>query len=250
VFFGRLRFANTAIIDGIENPCTAGTAMKVFRPLLIAGLMLTHLAAHATSFDCNRGHSLTEKMICNDPALSKLDDTLGQLYWKARRRVTNRRAFLTDSDSKWTWREENCRDAACLDKWYTTRIDELQRLIESMQTGTGQAVVAASSALPAVAPAAAAKDPAASAPMPETPAPRSPAKRSLAAARPLEATLLQCTAANPGLVVNDQCSTVLKQSGNQWKYQPRGGDWFCGVATLAQPSANAQVDAAQSDGDQ
>jgi uncharacterized protein len=43
-------------------------------------------------------------VICNDPALSKLDNTLGQLYWKARRRVGNRRAFLTDSDSKWARR--------------------------------------------------------------------------------------------------------------------------------------------------
>ena len=110
--------------------------MKIFRPIFVAALMLTHLPAHATSFDCTRGRSLTERMICNDPALSKLDDTLGQLYWKARRRVVNRRAFLTDSDSKWAWREANCRDAACLGTWYATRIEELQRLIESMQTGT------------------------------------------------------------------------------------------------------------------
>jgi Uncharacterized protein conserved in bacteria, putative lipoprotein len=110
--------------------------MTVIRPLLIAALMLAHPVAHATSFDCNRGRSLTEKMICNDPALSKLDDTLGQLYWKARRRVSNRRAFLTDSDSKWAWREANCRDAACLGTWYATRIEELQTLIEGMQPGT------------------------------------------------------------------------------------------------------------------
>jgi uncharacterized protein len=70
-------------------------------------------------------------VICNDPALSKLDNTLGQLYWKARRRVGNRRAFLTDSDSKWAWREANCRDAACLGTWYATRIEELQKLIDS-----------------------------------------------------------------------------------------------------------------------
>ncbi|SDQ67714.1 Uncharacterized protein YPO0702 [Paraburkholderia fungorum] len=204
--------------------------MKIFRPLLIAGLMLTHLAAHATSFDCNRGRSLTEKIICNDPALSKLDDTLGQLYWKARRRVINRRAFLTDSDSKWSWREENCRDAACLGTWYATRIDQLQRLIESMQTGEA-------AEQPEV-------QPIRTQPSPE---PAIQRKTSLATARPIEAALLQCTAANPGLVVNDQCSTVLKQAGagGQWKYQPRGGDWFCGVATLPQPSMQTQVDAAQ-----
>jgi uncharacterized protein len=210
--------------------------MKIFRPLLLAGLMLAHLAAHATSFDCNRGHSLTEKIICNDPALSKLDDTLGQLYWKARRRVINRRAFLSDSDSKWTWREENCRDAACLGTWYATRIDQLQRLIDSMLT-----------AEPGVRPDVR-TDVQTDAQSIKTPASSEPATRRkplLATARPVETALLQCTAANPGLAVNDQCSTVLRQAGNQWKYQPRGGDWFCGVATLAQPSMQTQVDAAQ-----
>jgi uncharacterized protein len=203
--------------------------MKIFRPLLIAGLLLTHLAAHATSFDCNRGRSLTEKIICNDPALSKLDDTLGQLYWKARRRVINRRAFLSDSDSKWTWREENCRDAACLGTWYATRIDQLQRLIESMQTGEQPEVRQDVQPITT----------------PPSPEPAIQRKTSLATAHPIETALLQCTAANPGLVVNDQCSTVLRQTGNQWKYQPRGGDWFCGVATLTQPSMQTQVDAAQ-----
>jgi uncharacterized protein len=79
--------------------------------------MLSHLPAHANSFDCNRGRSLTERMICNDPALSKLDDTPGQLYWKAWRRVINGRAFLTDSDSKWAreanWRDRRVEDVGC-----------------------------------------------------------------------------------------------------------------------------------------
>lgn len=85
--------------------------MNLFRSLLIAGLLLAHPCANATSFDCQRGRSPTERMICGDPALSTLDDTLGQLYWKARRRVTARRAFIDDSDSKWAWREANCREA-------------------------------------------------------------------------------------------------------------------------------------------
>ena len=170
--------------------------MKIIRPILLtAALMLTYLPAHATSFDCNKGRSLTEKMICSDPALSKLDDALGQLYWKARRRVVNRRAFLNDSDSKWAWREANCRDAACLGAWYATRIDELRRLIESMQSGTTG--------------------------VPAEPLPLQQA----------ETVVLQCTAANPGIVVNEQCSTVIKQNAH-WRYEPHGGDWFCGLAMV------------------
>ncbi|MFM0630134.1 lysozyme inhibitor LprI family protein [Paraburkholderia xenovorans] len=192
--------------------------MTRIRPLLIAALMLAHPFAHATSFDCNGGRSLTEKMICNDPALSKLDDTLGQLYWKARRRVTNRRAFLTDSDSKWAWREANCRDAACLGTWYATRIEELRKLIDSMQAGTP---------LPSATPV-------------EPDTRRSPL---MAPAQSTEVAMRQCTAANPGIVVNEQCSTVLRETRGQWKHRPHGGDWFCGVAMLA--PAEMQADAAQ-----
>ncbi|MFM0500553.1 lysozyme inhibitor LprI family protein [Paraburkholderia caffeinilytica] len=182
--------------------------MKIFRLMLVAALMLSTLPAQATSFDCTRGRSLTERMICNDPALSKLDDTLGQLYWKARRQVINRRAFLTDSDSKWAWREANCRDAACLGTWYATRIEELQRLIESMRTGTADA--------------------------PDAPGEADTRRKAVRPAlQQTETAMLRCTAADPGIVVNDSCPTVIKANHNPWKYQPHGGDWFCGLAMLA-----------------
>ena len=200
--------------------------MKVIRPLLIAGLMLAHQAAYATSFDCHKGRSLTEKMICNDLALSRLDDTLGQLYWRARRRVANRRAFLDDSDSKWAWRETTCRDTACLATWYATRIDELQRLIDSMQTGTPPAPLVTPSPDPLVAA-----------------EPDGRRKPPLTLAPAAATALLECTAANPGPVTNEQCSTVLGQTGKSWKYEPRGGEWFCGVAMLA--PAQMQANAAQ-----
>ncbi|WP_429302999.1 lysozyme inhibitor LprI family protein [Paraburkholderia sp. GAS199] len=191
--------------------------MKMLRPLLIAALMFTHLPAHATSFDCTKGRSLTERMICNDPGLSKLDDTLGQLYWKARRRVVNRRAFLTDSDSKWAWREANCRDETCLGTWYASRIDELKRLIQAMQTGTPARTVDGTSAVTPADPDEARKTP--------LPAP---------ALQQLETAMLQCTASNPGIELHDQCSTVIKQK-SQWEYKPHGGDWFCGLAMLDAP---------------
>ncbi|WP_233804287.1 lysozyme inhibitor LprI family protein [Paraburkholderia sp. HP33-1] len=170
--------------------------MNLFRPLLIAGLLLAHPYANATSFDCQRGRSPTERMICGDSALSTLDDTLGQLYWKARRRVAQRRAFIDDSDSKWAWREANCRDATCLRTWYETRIDELQRLLASLPGG------ARHSASPAADP-------------------------------EVDPSSLQCTAAKPGLIINEQCASVIGQSGKQWKYQPSDAEWFCGVASLA-----------------
>jgi hypothetical protein len=43
----------------------------------------------------------------------------------------------------------------------------------------------------------------------------------------------QCTAANPGIVVNEQCSTVFEETGARWQHRPHSGDWFCEVAMLA-----------------
>ncbi|PQV53202.1 lysozyme inhibitor LprI family protein [Paraburkholderia sp. BL21I4N1] len=204
--------------------------MKTLRPCLIAALILVGMSAHATSFDCNKGRSLTERMICNDPALSTLDDTLGRLYWKARRRVVNRRAFLNDSDSKWAWREANCRDAACLSTWYATRIEELQVLNASLQAGTQPALTSLAASAMQTAPAAAT----ASTNQHTPPLPPAPGTAT---------AMLECTAANPGIVVNEQCSTVLRENGSRWKYKPHGGDWFCGVAML-EPAATTEVAAA------
>jgi hypothetical protein len=128
--------------------------------------------------------------------------------------VINRRAFLTDSDSKWAWREANCRDAACLGASYATRIGELQRLIESMRTGTLDG--------------------------PDVPAePGTQRKAVMPARQQTETAMFRCTAANSGIVVNDQCSTVIKENTGRWKYQPHGGDWFCGLAMLVPVKAGS-----------
>ncbi|MDE1183877.1 hypothetical protein [Paraburkholderia sp.] len=103
--------------------------MKTFRYILVSGVLLNAFAAHAASFDCARGHSAAERVICHDAALSSLDDQLGKLYRQARRTAPNRRAFTADSDAKWAWREANCTDAACLTTWYTGRIADLQKLV-------------------------------------------------------------------------------------------------------------------------
>nr|WKF56507.1 hypothetical protein HUO10_000965 [Paraburkholderia busanensis] len=203
--------------------------MNHLRPCLIPSLVVTlwlasaSVNARAASFDCGKGRSSTEQMICHDPALSALDDTLGQLYWKARRRAVNRRAFIVDSDSKWAWREANCRDAACLQTWYATRIEELRRASEGAAEVANTAGVELDTE-------------AAKAPVPiirDKPArPRS--ARALSAAT----TPLECTASNLGIAISEQCATVIKGS-NPWHYTAHNGDWFCGIATL--PAAAAEV---------
>jgi len=217
--------------------------MKIFRTATLASLLLIHLPAHATSFDCNKGRSVPEQLICHRADLSTLDDLLGKLYRQARRAVANPKAFRADSDSKWAWREANCSDEACLKTWYTGRIEELQRLLASLPQG----------------------GPAAQPDKPDQPAPgshelsRDPDRRAIAHAQPdagkadtadaanaaraataanaATATVaLQCTSADPGITLHDQCATVLKQD-TRWQYPPHSGDWFCGLANVAQSPA-------------
>jgi uncharacterized protein len=236
--------------------------------VLAAKLLLHCLPAHATSFDCNKGRSIPEQLICHQPALSSLDDQLGKLYWQARRNVANPRAFRADSDSKWAWREAHCSDEACLKSWYLGRIAELQQLLANLPHATP--------------PGAPEDDPAA----PVHPLTRDPERRALAQGAPVElnqpdtaahvaeaeqadeltdkrkdkrtnrrsnanaanqtgaaaSTLaMQCTAADPGIALHEQCATVLKEDA-RWQYPAHGGDWFCGVANLTQTSAAPVVE--------
>jgi uncharacterized protein len=192
--------------------------MKISRYILLAGLLLAHASAHATSFDCNKGHSVAERLICHNAELSKLDDQLGKLYWKARRATSNRRSFINDSDSKWAWREANCTDEVCLTVWYSGRIEELQRLLADTQPGET--------------------------PPPQPQGPSAGTTRGLAASAPLtEKNLVrQCTATDLGMTWHDQCATVLKQNTG-WRRQTPDDGWFCSMA-MVEPSP-AAPDASQ-----
>lgn len=87
--------------------------------------------AFAASFDCSRAGSANEKIICGDTELSALDDKLGKAFRQARMHASDKRAFTIDSDKQWRWREQNCRDRACLVDWYQRRQAELQAQADS-----------------------------------------------------------------------------------------------------------------------
>jgi len=173
--------------------------MTLFKTSLISLILSSSpLVAHATSFDCSLGHSATEKLICHNQDLSKLDDELGKLYWKVRRTVADKRSFRADSDAKWTWRETHCADEACLTTWYSGRIEELQQWVDALQSISKPSPV------------------------------RMASERALS--QPTIA-IGQCTVAEPGMLSLDNCRSLMK-SNMHWKYDVHGGDWFCGVAVL------------------
>jgi uncharacterized protein len=185
-----------------ENPILPAITMTLFKTTLISVILLgSPLVAHATSFDCNIGRSATEKLICHNETLSKLDDELGKLYWTARRAMADKRSFRADSDAKWTWRETHCTDEACLATWYSGRIEELQQMVDDLQSISRRSPVRTASV-------------------------NLSAESSIA--------MGQCTIAEPGMISLDNCRSLMK-STMHWKYDVHGGDWFCGVAVLDEP---------------
>ena len=81
--------------------------------------------AAAASFDCKKAATPTEKAICADPILSRLDEQLDDAYRVAQKRASSRTA-LRDAQRQWlATRRDVCRDAACLRAAYQARIDAL-----------------------------------------------------------------------------------------------------------------------------
>jgi hypothetical protein len=79
----------------------------------------------APSFNCAKARSTSEKLICGDEELARLDRELGALHQRARQAAPDGRAFQKSSDAAWQQREATCRDRDCLLRWYAQRRAEL-----------------------------------------------------------------------------------------------------------------------------
>jgi glucose/arabinose dehydrogenase/uncharacterized protein len=81
--------------------------------------------ATAASFDCAKARTSTEKRVCADATLSRLDEQLDDAYRSAQRRVESRIA-LRDAQRTWlSTRRDVCADATCLRAAYLARIEAL-----------------------------------------------------------------------------------------------------------------------------
>jgi len=82
-------------------------------------------SAQAASFHCGKKVSSSEKLVCNDPELSSLDDKLAISYKRAKDVTPDTAAFEDDRVKQWQWRQHNCKDKICVINWYNRRISEL-----------------------------------------------------------------------------------------------------------------------------
>jgi len=96
----------------------------LFALLAIAAALAINTAS-AASFDCAKAVTPTEKSICADPVLSRLDEQLDDAYRVAQKRASSRIA-LRDAQRTWlATRRDVCRDSTCLRAAYQARIDAL-----------------------------------------------------------------------------------------------------------------------------
>ncbi|MFJ7142664.1 lysozyme inhibitor LprI family protein [Pseudomonas protegens] len=100
------------------------------RPLRASGLLLAVLAcataAQASSFDCGKAASRSEKAICADPYTAGLDSQLGQAWSATLAKAKDPKALRLDQ-RQWLKDRDQCEgDLACLRGSYRSRLIELR----------------------------------------------------------------------------------------------------------------------------
>jgi uncharacterized protein len=94
-------------------------------PLSVSALLLISLSSQAASFDCAKAASVTEKTICADGALSKLDSDLS-IAWKNALDVSVDPTALNSTQSQWLKLRNSCGgDSQCLSARYNARLTAL-----------------------------------------------------------------------------------------------------------------------------
>ncbi|NNG04139.1 MAG: DUF1311 domain-containing protein [Inquilinus sp.] len=105
------------------------TRLQLRMALLAAALgAFAAVPAPAASFDCSAAGSPVEHMICDDTALSRLDEALADAYRQALA-ASAEPDDLRAQQKRWLEvRRDTCRDKSCLMTAYQQRVDWLEEL--------------------------------------------------------------------------------------------------------------------------
>jgi uncharacterized protein len=105
--------------------------LKLF---LTIGMFASLTVVHAASFDCAKASAPTEKMICQNPSISKLDDRLSEAYKEVRKIDTS----VVEEQRAWLKEARTCADERCLEKAYGVRVDELEKRLRKQSQSAHQ----------------------------------------------------------------------------------------------------------------
>lgn len=89
------------------------------------------VVTYTPSFDCAKAGTLSEKLICKDEVLSKLDSTLTKVYKSAYRAYPeNEKKDLVSEQKVWIKHRDGCTSSSvaisCMTRAYESRISQLQ----------------------------------------------------------------------------------------------------------------------------
>lgn len=113
-----------------------------------AHCLLVAVPAMSASFDCSKANSANEKIICNDPQLSTMDEQLAKTFRLASKKAADRRAFNAASEQQWLWREKNCHTREELLEWYGKRQSQLEAALTANAASAAPAALAAQVSTP------------------------------------------------------------------------------------------------------
>jgi len=102
--------------------------------VLVTTLVVLIPRAQAATFDCKKGSSFVEKVICSDSRLSSMDDQVGRLYKDALAKSSNEDA-LRDEQKAWLSSRNQCKDSDCIMKAYSERISALSAITAPTRAG-------------------------------------------------------------------------------------------------------------------
>jgi uncharacterized protein len=105
--------------------------MKEIAWILLGWLALV-VTANAASFDCTKATLKVEKLVCDTPFISKLDDDLGKAYQEVSHKANKEQKLLLATEQKyWLKNSRNlCTDENCVKQAYQSRLNTLARFFE------------------------------------------------------------------------------------------------------------------------
>ena len=95
------------------------------RILVAAVIACIALPAYGVSFDCSKATSRVEKMVCAEPALSRLDEDIASAYTNALA-VSPAHEELRQTQRAWLHKRNACPDSHCLRSAYENQLAYLK----------------------------------------------------------------------------------------------------------------------------
>lgn len=99
--------------------------------LCVMGCISLALSAQAASFDCTKASTKVERIICDNPEISKLDEELNTAY-KATLQDVKQVDSIKQAQKQWMKERNSCSDAACVKRAYEARLSSLSTIHTSL----------------------------------------------------------------------------------------------------------------------